>query len=207
MQHFAILTKIRPAPILAASLVCLLMAGCAGSPQATAWAYKKDSITSTDLQPLSADDPIGRLLARQSKGFGVSAGRDALVVEAMNHLGIKYRFGGNSPDKGFDCSGLVSYVAAQSLGLQLPRSAAEMAAWAPEIDRTELVAGDLVFFNTMNRKYSHVGIYVGEDQFVHSPSPGGVVRVDSMKQAYWNARFNGARRIDSPALVAMNQHR
>lgn len=201
MQPFAILTNMRPAPVLASAIICLLMAGCAGSPRATAWAYPNDSITASSLHPRTDDDPIARLLA----GGGLSPARDALVVEAMSHLGIRYRSGGNTPDKGFDCSGLVSYAAAKSLGLKLPRSAAEMAAWAREVDRVELVAGDLVFFNTMNRKYSHVGIYLGDNQFVHSPSPGGVVRVDNMTQAYWQARYNGARRIDSPAVLALNQ--
>lgn len=118
-----------------------------------------------------------------------------LASYALGYLGTRYRMGGSSPDTGFDCSGLVSYVTQQVLGLHLPRRAEEISRVGQSVEREELQPGDLVFYNTLRRKYSHVGIYLGEGRFVHSPSAGGVVRIESMDMAYWKTRFNGARRI------------
>ncbi len=120
---------------------------------------------------------------------------DALIDHGMGYLGIRYRRGGNSPATGLDCSGLVQNVFRKSVGLTLPRRAAEMARLGQKVDRKSLMPGDLVFFNTMRRANSHVGIYVGEGRFLHAPSSGGVVRIDDMGQKYWRARFNGARRL------------
>ncbi|MPT27148.1 MAG: peptidoglycan endopeptidase [Achromobacter sp.] len=182
------------------------LAGCAGT-------HQKSSAYTSEIDPYetewvaTADDPIGMLVVQKfkrerqrSQGSGVSSD-NALVSEALNYLGIRYRFGGNSPDTGFDCSGLVTYTAERSLGLKLPRNAAEIAQQGVSVSKSELKAGDLVFFNTMGRRYSHVGIYLGDDRFVHSPSSGGVVRVENMTLAYWSKRYNGARRIDT-SLVA-----
>lgn len=113
----------------------------------------------------------------------------------LQYLGIRYRFGGNSAETGFDCSGLVRHVFMEALGLNLPRTAREMSQVGERVQPSELKPGDLVFFNTMRRTFSHVGIYVGNDQFLHSPSAGGKVRVESMSQDYWRKRFNGARRL------------
>jgi NlpC/P60 family len=118
-----------------------------------------------------------------------------LVVGAMGFLGVPYRYGGNSAETGFDCSGLVRKVFEQSVGKILPRRADEQASATVVIDRSDLKPGDLVFFNTMKRAFSHVGIYVGEGKFIHAPRAGGAVRVEDMRVAYWQARFNGARRV------------
>ncbi|MBC9072037.1 C40 family peptidase [Thauera sp. CAU 1555] len=118
-----------------------------------------------------------------------------LANQAMNYLGIRYRFGGNSPETGLDCSGLVQTVFRNALGLDLPRTAREMAGLGSRVTRNELQPGDLVFFNTMRRTFSHVGIYLGDGRFVHAPAKGGSVRVESMGTAYWSQRFNGARRL------------
>ncbi|MGH8818200.1 MAG: C40 family peptidase, partial [Achromobacter pestifer] len=173
-----------------ALLACVAgLAGCAGTGQ-------KSTAHSSEIDPYemewvaTSDDPIGMLVVhkfkreRQQTHTGVSSD-NAMVSEALNYLGIRYRFGGSSPDTGFDCSGLVTYSAERSLGLKLPRNAAEMAQQGVSVAKNELKAGDLVFFNTMGRRYSHVGIYLGDDRFVHSPSAGGVVRVESMTMAYW----------------------
>jgi cell wall-associated NlpC family hydrolase len=120
-------------------------------------------------------------------------------------LGIKYRFGGETPNTGFDCSGLVSYAAEKSLGLKLPRSSAEMAREGESVKTSELRKGDLVFFNTRGHRNSHVGIYLGNKQFVHAPRAGAVVRVESMDIAYWKKRYNGARRLaanSTPDMLA-----
>ncbi|MEP7295843.1 MAG: C40 family peptidase [Burkholderiales bacterium] len=122
-----------------------------------------------------------------------------MVITAMNFLGVRYRRGGNTADSGFDCSGFTRQVFETSLGLMLPRRADEQAK-APglaAIKRDQLQPGDLVFFNTLKRTFSHVGIYVGDGKFIHAPKPGGEVRVEDMRFAYWAKRFTGARRAES----------
>jgi len=118
-----------------------------------------------------------------------------LVVKAMGLLGVPYRRGGANENTGFDCSGFVRHMYEQSIGLVLPRRADEQAKVTQSIERNELKPGDLVFFNTMRRTFSHVGIYMGNSQFIHSPHSGSSVRVDDMREAYWNNRFTGARRV------------
>ncbi|MDP1611434.1 MAG: NlpC/P60 family protein [Sulfuritalea sp.] len=118
------------------------------------------------------------------------------IDQAMDLLGIRYRRGGSSPEAGFDCSGFVSHVFREGLGLVLPRSSKEMSKAGEEVSRDELRPGDLVFFNTMRRAFSHVGIYLGDNQFVHAPRTGGRVRVEDLNQSYWMKRFNGARRVN-----------
>jgi cell wall-associated NlpC family hydrolase len=124
-----------------------------------------------------------------------------LVMSAMNFLGVRYRRGGNNAEQGFDCSGFTRYVFEHSIGLVLPRRADQQAhnAGLLNIKRDELKPGDLVFFNTMRRAFSHVGIYVGEGKFIHAPRAGGEVRIEDMRQAYWAKRFNGARRAEAAA--------
>ena len=124
-----------------------------------------------------------------------------LVLSAMNFLGVRYRRGGNSAEQGFDCSGFTRYVFENSVGLVLPRRADQQAkeAGLTAVKKDELKPGDLVFFNTMRRAFSHVGIYVGEGKFIHAPRAGGEVRVEDMRAAYWVKRFNGARRAELQA--------
>ena len=117
------------------------------------------------------------------------------IDQAMDLLGIRYRRGGSSPEAGFDCSGFVGHVFREGLGLMLPRSSKEMSKSGEVIDREELRPGDLVFFNTMRKALSHVGIYLGDNQFVHAPRTGGRVRIEDLRDGYWMKRFNGARRV------------
>jgi cell wall-associated NlpC family hydrolase len=112
-------------------------------------------------------------------------------------MGVPYRRGGNSAETGFDCSGFVKAMYEQTVGLILPRRAEQQAASTQKIERSELQPGDLVFFNTMRRAFSHVGIYVGEGKFIHSPKPGAEIRVEDMGVSYWSRRFDGARRVQS----------
>jgi cell wall-associated NlpC family hydrolase len=135
--------------------------------------------------------------ARDSVGSRAST----LVMSAMGFLGVPYKFGGSSAEGGFDCSGFVRAVFEESLGKVLPRRADEQAAATQVIDRSELKPGDLVFFNTMKRAFSHVGIYVGDGKFIHSPRAGSHVRVEDMRVAYWQTRFNGARRVPISATT------
>lgn len=125
----------------------------------------------------------------------VEAKASELVFNAVSLMGLPYRRGGTSVDTGFDCSGFVRSIFEQTVGLVLPRNAAQQAAATQKIDKKELQPGDLVFFNTMRRAFSHVGIYVGNGKFIHSPKPGAEVRVEDMGIAYWARRFDGARRV------------
>lgn len=120
--------------------------------------------------------------------------RQLLVDFAMDLRDIRYHRGGRSPRSGFDCSGFVHYVFAQVLGVTLPGNSAAQFADGEAIARTDLQAGDLVFFRTRGKRISHVGIYVGDGRFIHSPTTGERVRVDRMSQNYWARRFAGARR-------------
>ena len=133
-------------------------------------------------------------------GKVVSDKASELVVNAMGFLGVPYKRGGNSFDQGLDCSGFVRLMYEQTVGLVLPRRSAEQAAATQPIDKSELQPGDLVFFNTLRSAFSHVGIYVGDNKFIHSPRTGGVIRVEDMRVSYWQQRFDGARRVE-PSLV------
>jgi cell wall-associated NlpC family hydrolase len=121
-----------------------------------------------------------------------------LAVRAMALVGIRYQYGGDTPEHGLDCSGLVRYVFKQAWGAELPRTAAEISRVGAKVDSKDLQPGDLVFYNTLRRGFSHVGIYLGDNKFVHSPSAGNAIRIESMDLSYWKKRFNGARRINDP---------
>ena len=152
----------------------------------------------TDQLSLQISNQLGGPLQSARNAFGGKASE--LVMQAMGLLGVPYRSGGTSEEKGFDCSGFVRYMYEKSVGLVLPRRAEEQAKVTEEISRSELKPGDLVFFNTLKRTFSHVGIYVGDGKFIHAPRPGKAVRVDDMREAYWQKRFNGARRVQVDKL-------
>ncbi|HAL38485.1 MAG TPA: glycoside hydrolase [Polaromonas sp.] len=157
---------------------------------------------SAHAAPGNSDDDMDKLLA--DKGLltkidqvrqSVSNKASELVVNAMGFLGVPYKRGGNNAETGFDCSGFVRAVYEESLGLLLPRKAEQQAFATQHIDKTDLQPGDLVFFNTLRHAFSHVGIYIGDGKFIHSPKPGAEVRVESMGGRYWQRRFDGARRV------------
>lgn len=141
----------------------------------------------TEVQPKLSDEPS--LFERYS-----SNAKD-LVLKGLELVGIKYRRGGTDPDSGLDCSGFVQLVFKDAIGMLLPRTAKEQSQVGDVIDKKELKPGDLVFFNTMRRAFSHVGIYLGDNRFMHAPRTGSEVRVEDMSQSYWVKRYNGARRI------------
>ena len=118
-----------------------------------------------------------------------------LILKGLELVGINYRRGGTDPDNGLDCSGFVQIVFKDAVGMLLPRTAREQSEVGNVIDRNELKAGDLVFFNTMRRTFSHVGIYLGDNRFLHAPRTGAEIRVEDMSQGYWVKRYNGARRV------------
>ncbi|MBK6470063.1 MAG: C40 family peptidase [Betaproteobacteria bacterium] len=193
-------------PFLLTVLLCLSLAARA-EPDATA-------ITTPGPDPvLQLLQDKGLLAGSQQVAARIEASplvqqmRDRateMVMASMNFLGVRYVRGGNDAEQGFDCSGFTRYVFEHSLGLVLPRRADEQARQAGllSVARSELKPGDLVFFDTMRRAFSHVGIYVGEGKFIHAPRSGAEVRIEDMHQAYWSKRFNGARRAEiAPATT------
>lgn len=118
-----------------------------------------------------------------------------VILKGLQLVGISYRRGGNDEDSGLDCSGFVRLVFKDTVGTLLPRSAKEMSEVGQQVDYSDLKPGDLVFFNTMKRAFSHVGIYLGDNYFLHAPRPGAEIRVESMASSYWVKRYNGARRV------------
>ncbi len=171
--------------------------------------------------PLQGPDPVRRLLiekgllsdnnlpnltplASPRLSEQQQGGAADMVITSMNFLDVPYQWGGTQEPTGFDCSGFTKHIFERSMGIILPRRAEEQAR-APGLTpilRDDLKAGDLVFFNTLGRMFSHVGIYVGEGKFIHSPRTGAVVRVEDMRLSYWSKRFNGARRaMSNPQLT------
>jgi cell wall-associated NlpC family hydrolase len=118
-----------------------------------------------------------------------------VILQGLKLVGVRYRWGGNDESSGLDCSGFVRLVFKDSVGTSLPRTAREMSDVGQVVDASQLKPGDLVFFNTMRRTFSHVGIYLGDNHFLHAPRAGAEVRVENMDSSYWMARYNGARRI------------
>ncbi len=124
--------------------------------------------------------------------------RLAAALQARHAVGVPYHYGGASPKTGFDCSGLVAHVYERAWGLALPRSTEGQRHAGHAVKRSHLLPGDLVFYNTRHRPFSHVGIYLGNGDFVHAPRPGQRVRIEHIDNPYWRARFSGARRLDPP---------
>ncbi|MBJ7379782.1 MAG: C40 family peptidase [Polynucleobacter sp.] len=124
-----------------------------------------------------------------------SAGNEDISIAAIGLVDVPYRWGGNTPNGGFDCSGLIVYVYKKTTGIQLPRTIQEMSRSGKAIGQQAPAPGDLVFFNTSGEQYSHAGIYVGKGRFVHAPSSGGTVRLERIDSPYWAARYTEARRI------------
>lgn len=155
-----------------AVIVAGLLAGCA------AHAPKERPVDPADLNAERIGEP-----------------RRELLLRALSLVGAPYKYGGRSPDTGFDCSGLVHYLFSEVRGVALPRRAQEMSRVGDTVGRHELAPGDLVFFDTLREPFSHVGIYLGNHRFVHAPSSGGRVEVVAMTDRYWARRYNGARRV------------
>jgi cell wall-associated NlpC family hydrolase len=132
----------------------------------------------------------------QSSSYQPNPALNDLAVYAISLEGTPYKYGGTSPETGFDCSGFVDHVFKKSLGKVLPRTTYDMSRVGTEKDSDELIPGDLVFFNTMDQDNSHVGIYLGEGRFIHSPSTGKSISIANINSTYWRKRYNGARRIN-----------
>ena len=158
-----------------------LLAGCASAPE---------------RKPALSPPPPRQAPAHYAQPNALSARSNEVLIRAIGLVGTPYRYGGNSPAGGFDCSGLVDFVFLDAAGLQLPRSTRELIDLrAQDVDRDELQPGDLVFFNPGGGRTSHIGIYVGEGRFVHAPSSGGTVRLDALASEYWQRAYVGAKRV------------
>lgn len=135
----------------------------------------------------------------QEQSSGWKTKTQEVIINALSLTGIKYKYGGNSPETGFDCSGFVRYVFRNAANLTLPPTARAISQIGKTVKKDELKPGDLVFFNTLKSAFSHVGIYIGDNKFVHAPRSGASVRVENMQQGYWASHFNGAQRLDKEA--------
>lgn len=176
----------------------MVLAGCATNAHQQAADTNPTRIARDNYLSHIQSDPLGAYFSKQDQAYSAPpATTKALASTALSVLGIKYRFGGETPNTGFDCSGLVIYAAEKSLGLKLPRRSAEIAREGVSIKTGDLKRGDLVFFNTRGHRFSHVGIYLGDRKFVHAPRKGSVVRIEDMDIDYWKKRYNGARRLAS----------
>jgi cell wall-associated NlpC family hydrolase len=154
----------------------LVLGGCASQPP---------RLPEAETEPAATTAPLIHVIDRAS----------GVALQALAYLGTPYRTGGLSPRTGFDCSGLVAYAYREGAGLALPRNTYDLSRQGEPIERAALRPGDLVFYNTQRREYSHVGIYLGEDRFIHAPTSGGEVRVENLRADYWMRRYNGARRV------------
>jgi cell wall-associated NlpC family hydrolase len=179
-------------------LSLLLSFPAAGQPLATSG---KD-----DLSEFLQDKELAQKMGTQVQVATkiVTDAASDLVITALSFLGVHYKRGGNSVDSGLDCSGFVRLVYEQTLGMLLPRRSAEQATFTIPIETDDLQPGDLVFFNTLKAKFSHVGIYLGNHQFIHAPRSGAVVRVEDMRVGYWQRRFDGARRVEVQKIQSKN---
>lgn len=125
-----------------------------------------------------------------------------VIMSALSLKGTPYKYGGSSPQTGFDCSGFVQYVFKQSVNLSLPRNTFAQSQIGKAVAKQDLQAGDLVFFNTVKNAISHVGIYVGDNRFIHAPNAKGQVRIESMEKGYWAQKFSGAQRLENEVNIA-----
>ncbi|PMS30424.1 C40 family peptidase [Trinickia symbiotica] len=170
-------------------LVVLSLAACSSAPPRSARSGGSEAASGDALRTRPPGLP---------NFIDHSIGREEISIEAMSLVGVPYRWAGNTPTSGFDCSGLVQYVLARAADVKLPRTTADISQRGQSIEPDEIAPGDLVFFNTAGRPHSHVGIYVGKLRFVNAPSTGGTVRLDYLTNPYWARRFDGIRRVAPP---------
>ncbi|HCA27497.1 MAG TPA: hypothetical protein DEP05_07660 [Betaproteobacteria bacterium] len=160
-------------------MVSSLLSACAASPQ----------------QPLSNNPPLAaspQPIVRQDN-IQDKTSRQNIVLYAFGLIGIDYRFGGGNPASGLDCSGMVRYIYRNAAAINLPHNAYRMARMGRKISRAELKPGDLVFFNTLHRPYSHVGIYIGNHRFIHAPHTNGKIEISNLNSPYFSKHYEAAR--------------
>lgn len=196
-KSFGHLTRVVGSLALVMSVALMVPSG---SAQAAPPSVRQPALPALDDQGI-----LDAVADRSSELISVVRdGTTGLIDSAMNFLGVRYRLGGNSAETGFDCSGFTRYIFENSIGRVLPRRADEQAN-APElakVDPKDLKPGDLVFFDTMRRTFSHVGIYLGDGKFIHAPHTGASVRIEDINISYWARHFTGARRAPELAGAA-----
>ncbi len=173
-------------------LLTVLLAACSSAPLRNSSGTSNGGGTYGTSKPRPAPSPAESGLP---EFVDHSVGTEEISIEAMSLVGVPYRWGGNTPESGFDCSGLVDYVVRRAASVNLPRTTEQMGGVGSTINPDEIAPGDLIFFNTTGRAHSHVGIYVGQYRFVNAPSTGGTVRIDYVTNPYWAKRFDGIRRV------------
>ncbi len=182
-----------PAPMLAQSVIPAQASAKSGKANASGWATESDDLDDDGMPSMGVDGNAVASLANDTSDL-----RKTLVSMAMQLRDIRYVRGGHDPSTGFDCSGFVRYVFAHAVGLDLPTNSASQFLAGLQVNRGDMKPGDLVFFRTAGKRgqgrISHVGIYIANGQFIHSPSRGKTVRVDSLDESYWSQRFAGAKR-------------
>jgi cell wall-associated NlpC family hydrolase len=185
--------------LFAASLPALATSSAPWTPDPACVEATRDALYSLGLpgaDALAADvDGLAASFAASAPAERADQ-REVLAAFALTLRDIRYRRGGRAPKTGFDCSGFVQYVYAKALGVDLPNNSLGQFNDGTRVSRTDLRIGDLVFFRIHGKRVSHVGIYVGDGRFIHSPSTGKHVRVDSLGDGYWTRRYAGARRPD-----------
>ena len=182
-------------------LLCLLLGTGIATP-----CFADETLTNQIIENASGEEIIVldeqknvTQSAEQTPQTSWQAKTQEILINAMSLTGIKYKYGGSKPETGFDCSGFVRYVFNQAANLALPPTARAISQIGKTVKKDELQPGDLVFFNTLKSAFSHVGIYVGDNKFIHAPRTGGEVRVENMETKYWQNRYNGAQRLDDEA--------
>ena len=183
---------LRPVRLLRGLMFSILLAGLP---------FTASQANEIDNTPAVAQDRpytgMALLTAGADVAHSAASHASELVMRALGLMGVRYKRGGVDPDTGLDCSGLVGFVFHDALGMKLPHRAEEISRIGEDVKKTDLKPGDLVFYNTLRRTFSHVGIYLGEGRFIHAPASGGKVRVENMDMPYWAKRFNGARRVNT----------
>jgi cell wall-associated NlpC family hydrolase len=180
-------------------IVCLIFNTCIITP-----CFADERLVSDPVENVEGDTIV--ILDEQTADANIAPSQSwqgkaqEILINAMSLTGIKYKYGGTSPETGFDCSGFVRYVFSQAANLTLPPTARAISQIGKTVQKDELQPGDLVFFNTLKSAFSHVGIYVGDNKFIHSPRAGGAVRIENMQTGYWAKRFNGAQRVEQENL-------
>lgn len=171
------------------AIFAVVLTGCGSLPSQTGRAPVIERLErpSAPAPSPSATAP-DRIVSKQTEHS------EALLM-AISALDAEYRYGGASYSEGFDCSGLVAHVYRSAWGIELPHNARAQSEYGTPVDAEGIAPGDLVFYNTLNRPFSHVGIYLGEGKFIHAPKAGARVRIESLRTAYWTQRFDGARRL------------
>lgn len=168
--------------LITVAIMALVLAACSSTPTKTSGKKPPTKITKTKPNLSLAN-------------IEASGDSREIVMYALGLLDVGYQFGGKNPEAGLDCSGMAAFIYKNAVGVSLPHNAAEIAARTRQISREKLRAGDMVFFNTMNRPYSHMGIYIGDGKFIHAPRTNSTIRVESLQNSHFAARFDGARTI------------